>query len=403
MKSIPLSERPTCSSFNNKTKNIFISEFRVAGKYLFCSKIKSLLILILALIPVIFLAGFNMEWKNEKDNKKIEIKGIYGSPDAFWKKGHRLDQLGVNSIFLSGGSLNEKMMKRAGEEKLKIFAEFPVLNGKNYVDKHPEAWAVDNEGNRVQPASWFMGVCPTEPGFRKYRMGELRKLLQKMAVDGVWMDYLHWHAQFEEPDPILPETCFCDNCLTAFESSTGISLPEGNTQTKAAYILNSHDKIWRSWRCSVIAGWARDFKMIIDQERPGALLGVFHCPWTDSEFNGARRRILGLDYDMLKEIVDVFSPMVYHGRMGRDPAWVGENIEWFCKKLGIKYGTYPKVWPIVQAYDDPKIISPGEFGKVLKMGLSSASTGVMMFTAASVAGDASKTATMQKVYSEVKE
>jgi len=402
MKSIHLSERQTCSSCNNKTKKNLISEFRAAGKYRFSSKTKSVLIIILAFMSVVFLACFNMERKNKKVNKKIEIRGIYGSPDAFWKKGHRLDQLGVNSIFLSGGSLNEKMMTHAREEGLKVFAEFPVLNGKNYVDKHPEAWAVDKEGNKVQPASWFMGVCPTEPGFRRNRMAELRKLLQRMAVDGVWMDYLHWHAQFEEPEPILPETCFCENCLTTFQAATGIDLPEGTTRLKAAYILDSHDKIWRTWRCAVIAGWARDFKIIIEQERPGALLGVFHCPWTDSEFNGARHRILGLDYDMLKEIVDVFSPMVYHGRMGRDPAWVGENIEWFCNRLEIKPGTYPKVWPIVQAYDDPKIITPGEFGNVMKMGLSSASTGVMMFTASSVAGDDSKTSVMQKIYSEVK-
>jgi hypothetical protein len=244
-----------------------------------------------------------------------------------------------------------------------------------------------------------MGVCPTEPGFRQYRMSELRKLLQRFDLDGVWMDYLHWHAQFEEPEPILPETCFCEHCLAAFKASTGIDLPEGKTSEKAAWILGNHDRIWRDWRCSVIAGWSGDIKMIINQERPGALLGIFHCPWSDSDFNGARRRILGLDYHMLKEIVDVFSPMVYHGRMGRTPDWVGENIEWFCREMNINPGVFPKVWPIVQAYDGPEIISPEEFEKVLGYGLSSASTGVMMFTSNSVAENEKKIETMKKVYS----
>ncbi len=72
----------------------------------------------------------------------------------------------------------------------------------------------NEKGERARPASWFMGICPTEPGFHAYRLEELQELLRTLDVDGVWMDYVHWHAQFEEPEPILPETCFCENCLS---------------------------------------------------------------------------------------------------------------------------------------------------------------------------------------------
>ena len=147
-----------------------------------------------------------------------------------------------------------------------------------------------------------------------------------------------------------------------------IKVPEGSTPEKAEWILSTNDGAWRSWRCSVIAGWVRDFKQIIKEEKPGALLGVYHCPWDDDDFNGARRRTLGLDYDSLRGIVDVFSPMVYHGRMGKSPEWVKENIEWFCKRLNVTAGTFPKVWPIVQCYNDPKTISPAEFESVLRYG-----------------------------------
>jgi hypothetical protein len=331
-------------------------------------------------------------------SKEIEIRGIYGSPDAFWKKNLRLDELGVNAIFIHDGSINESMMKRAKNEGLKVFAEFATLNGKHYVEEHPEAWAIDEKGNKVKPATWFMGVCPTEPGFRQHRTNELRKLLRKFDLAGIWMDYLHWHAQFEDPEPILPETCFCEHCLTGFQSASGINVPEGSTSKKAAWILTNHDTAWRNWRCSVIAGWVRDFRRIINEEKPGALLGVYHCPWDDNDFNGARRRNLGLDYDTLRSIVDVFSPMVYHGRMGKSPEWVKENIQWFSDRLNIKAGSFPKVWPIVQAYNDPKIISAGEFEKVLEYGSGAQATGVMMFTSNSVAEDERKIATMKKVY-----
>jgi Glycosyl hydrolase-like 10 len=333
-------------------------------------------------------------------SKQIEIRGIYGSPEPFWKKNLRLSELGVNSIFIHHGSINANMIERAKTDGLKVFAEFATLNGKNYVDKHPEAWAIDQEGNKVQPATWFMGVCPTEPGFRQHRITELRELLRKFELDGIWMDYLHWHAQFEDPEPILPETCFCEHCLTGFQSASRVNVPDGNTSKKAAWILTHHDKAWRNWRCSVIADWVRDFKKIIKEEKPGALLGVYHCPWNDADFNGARRRTLGLDYDTLKKIVDVFSPMVYHGRMGKSAAWVKENIEWFSKRLDIEPGKFPKVWPIVQAYNDPNTISAEEFEKVLQYGLAAQATGVMMFTSNSVAEDDLKIATMKKVYRE---
>jgi hypothetical protein len=143
--------------------------------------------------------------KSVEIEKEI-IRGVYGNPKPFWDKELYLNDLGVNAIFVHSGSINHEMVKRAKSEGLKVFAEFATLNGKNYVEKHPEAWAINEEGEKVQAASWFMGVCPTEPGFRQYRFDQLRDLLLKHDLDGVWMDYVHWHAQFEEPEPILPET-----------------------------------------------------------------------------------------------------------------------------------------------------------------------------------------------------
>jgi len=334
--------------------------------------------------------------------KKIEIRGIYGSPELFWKKGHKLSDLGVNAIFMHDKSINESIMRNAKADGIKVYAEFPTLNGKGYVESHPEAWPIDKNGNKVEPATWFIGVCPTEPGFRRHREEEVRKLLHKHDLAGIWLDYVHWHAQFEDQEPILPETCFCDNCLMTFQSASAIKLPEGTTAEKAGWILFNYDKAWRDWRCSVVTDWVRDFKKIVHDEKPGALLGVYHCPWVDDDFDGARRRILGLDYDSLKNVADVFSPMVYHGRMSKDPLWVKENTEWFSTRLGIGSNNSPKVWPIVQAYDDPEKISPADFEKVLRYGVAGKSTGVMMFTSNSVAESDDKIAIMKKVYNEWK-
>jgi hypothetical protein len=353
-------------------------------------------------VTTTLLLGFFIVTLTVAQNK-IEIRGIYGSPEPLWKKDLRLDSLGVNAIFVHHGAINQEMIKRARAEGAKVFAEFASLNGKNHVDQHPEAWAINERGERVEPATWFMGVCPTEPGFENYRLTELTKLLRTLDLDGVWMDYVHWHAQFEDPEPILPETCFCENCLSRFQSASGIVIPEGNTTEKAKWILKQHDAAWRNWRCSVIADWVRDFRSVINREKPGILLGIYHCPWDDDDFHGARRRILGLDYDTLKELVDVFSPMVYHERMGRDPEWVRENITWFCKRIGITQGKPPKVWPIVQAHNDPGVVSADVFEKVMRYGVSAGASGVMMFTTYAIAEDEAKAEVVRKLYREWKE
>ena len=330
----------------------------------------------------------------------VEIRGVYGSPQPLWEKGYLLNELGVNAIFVHSGSIQPDMIARARSEGVKIFAEFATLNGKNYVEEHSEAWAVNDRGEKVEAASWFMGACPTEPGFRQYRFDQLKSLLSTYDLDGVWMDYVHWHAQFEEPEPILPETCFCDHCLYRFSADTKITLPVGTTSVKAQWIMNNYDHQWRDWRCLIIKEWAVEMKNIIKEIRPGALLGLYHCPWTDEEFDGARRRILGLDYDLLKETVDVFSPMVYHERMGREPSWVEENINWFCDRLAVSNDTYPKVWPIVQAYDGSGEVSEEAFETVLRGGLVGCSGGVMMFTTRAVAEKKEKVEVMKRVYGE---
>lgn len=326
--------------------------------------------------------------------KKLAIRGIYSNPKPFWAAGGRLDESGVNAVFVHAGSITPELAARVQSEGARLFAEFPTLNGKGYVETHPEAWPIDDKGEQAAPATWFLGACPSETGFRDFRMKQLETLLDRFDVSGVWMDYFHWHAQFEDPKPVLPETCFCASCTGAFESATGIRLPAGPVRERARLILKQHERRWRDWRVSQLLSWARDIGAVVRARRPGALLGVYHCPWMDEEYGGALRRVLGLDLARLSDHVDVLSPMVYHGRMHRKREWVREYIEWLSGKTPRK----TEVWPIVQAHNDPGTISAAEFDYVLRAGTTGRSTGVMMFTAQSVAADPEKMEVMRRFY-----
>ncbi len=329
------------------------------------------------------------------------IRGAYAHPKAFWDRGARLDEYGVNAVFIHGRSIDQATFDRAKEEGCKVFAEFATLNGKygDYVKNDPTAHPIDDSGNPAPPATWFMGVCPTHQGFRNYRMQELRELLERLPLDGVWMDYLHWHAQFEDPYPVFIKTCFSESCIGAFEAWADLKVRGETVPEKAKWIFLNAARRWEDWRVSVVVDWVREFRSIVKEVRPDALVGAYHCAWKDEDLGGVRRRCLGLDFSALKPYVDVFSPMVYHGRSGKPPDYVREFIEYFGDRFDMQTrpGRYPQVWPIVQAHDEPRI-EPDEFEQVLRYGLGGRSTGVMMFTLGSVAKDDGKMAAMKRVY-----
>ncbi|MBA3975889.1 MAG: hypothetical protein C0504_16915 [Candidatus Solibacter sp.] len=325
--------------------------------------------------------------------QSVPVRGVYSDPRPLWNAGHKLSGLGINAVFVHGGSINQTLFDRATAEGAKVYAEFATLNGKGYVEKHPEAWPINEKGEPAPAASWFMGVCPTDPAFRQYRVKQLEDLLSKFNLAGVWLDYFHWHAQFEDPHPILPETCFNTSCLRAFQKSAGIKLPSEDPAAAARFILSKHETAWRRWRAEVLLDWAKQFRSIVKQRRPNALIGVYHAPWTDSEHSGARYRTLGLDIPLLAPVFDVFSTMVYHGRMGQSPAWVGENVKWLVGQVGPS-----KVWPIVQATGEPTPISAQEFESVMRKAVEPGSTGIMMFTTRAIAEDPAKTEVLRRLY-----
>ncbi len=332
------------------------------------------------------------------------IRGTYGHPRAFWEQGLRLDDYGVNAVFIHGASLDAGTVARAREEGCRVFAEFATLNGQygDYVAHHPEAHPIDDQGASVAPATWFLGACPTDPGFRQFRLQALRELLAAVPdVDGVWMDYLHWHAQFEDPYPIFVKTCFNDCCLAAFQTWSGCVLPEGSVVERSKWIFMNVARLWEDWRVSILVDWAREIHQIVKTHNPRALVGNYQVAWKDEDLGGVRRRCPGLDIAAMAPWVDVFSPMIYHGRGGKSPEYVRDYVEYFSERFSIHREGSPRLWPIVQAHDEPRI-EPEEFARVLEYGLGGQSSGVMMFTLDSVVGDAGKLAAMQRVYCHAK-
>ena len=104
------------------------------------------------------------------------VRGVYGDLKPFWKAGHRLDEHGINAVFVRSGSIDDELVRRARGEGCRVFAEFATLNGGygDYVRKNPDAHPIDDQGQPARKATWFMGVCPSHRPFRESRMNALR-------------------------------------------------------------------------------------------------------------------------------------------------------------------------------------------------------------------------------------
>ena len=332
---------------------------------------------------------------SQKQDVDVFVKGIYGNPERVLHAGYQFDELGVNAVFIRRSSLNQPFYNQAKAQGCRVFVEFPTLNGKGYIEEHPEAWPINEQGKLAEPADWFMGVCPTDPDFKAYRAEQLRETLANYLVDGVFLDYLHWHAQFETDQPILPETCFCDRCTGIFETTHAIQIPKADKADRAQWILANEEPAWRAWRNGILNTWVDDMGEILKENQPEALLGAFYSAWFPDDHDGALYNTLGIDVPSLAARVDVLSPMLFHQMLVRPVTWAGDYLNWLDTVMPTPR---PLVWPIVQAHDKPGIVSPQEFGKALREGSRAPASGVMMFSEQSLLENPEKIKVMREFY-----
>jgi len=314
----------------------------------------------------------------------VAVRGIYGGvPQEILDSGRGLQEYGVNAVWLGSGSLTPERMALLRGEGVQVYAEFNTLHVARYLEDHPDAAPIGPDGEVSPPPDGWQGICPTHEAYRKSRMEAFRRLLQDFAVDGVWLDYHHSHASWEQAVPNLPDTCFCHRCLRRFREETGTKLPKGPTATIASALLSTHRERWVRWRCDVFTDWVREFRAILDSTRPSALLGTFHNPWSDDDFDGARIDKLAIDLEAQAASVDVFSPMPYHARFGHvdDPEWISRQVGWLGQRLGIEGtpGEEHRIWPIVQISDWGEAVPLEQVPIVLDHGSRRPATGVMVF------------------------
>jgi hypothetical protein len=340
---------------------------------------------------------------DDETHPHIKIRGIYGGvPVELLEDGKTLKGFGVNAIFMGSGAINTERMALLKKHGAKVFAEFNTMHVAGYLKDHPDAAPVGVDGKVCPPPQGWQGICPTHPAYRRFRMDAFRQVLNDFEIDGIWLDYHHSHASWERAEPEMPDTCFCHRCIAQFAKDTGTKLPDASPPQIAGLLLDKHKERWVQWRCDVFTDWVREFRSIIEQTRPAALLGTFHCPWSDTDFGGALRNKLAIDLKGQAEYVDVFSIMPYHARFGHanDPQWISRQTAWLGNHLGImgEPDERHKIWPIVQLSDWGESVTAGQVRSVLEHGTRLPATGVMVFAWGSLRRQPEKVNEMGEFY-----
>jgi hypothetical protein len=332
----------------------------------------------------------------------LKIRGIYGGyPREILQRGETPADYGINAVWIGSGSLDAAEIDRYHGLGVKVYAEFNSMHFAAFLKDHPDAAPIGPDGKPSPPPHGWQGVSPFHAGYRRDRMQEFRRVLKSFDIDGIWLDYHHSHASWERADPSLPDTDFSPAALRQFSEKTGIELP-ADTPAAAALLLGKHREAWTEFRCGVFSDWVREYRDVLNDVRPGALLGTFHCPWSPEDYDGAIRHKLAIDLPSQASYLDVFSIMPYHARFGHaaDPAWIARQVQSLGELLTIrgKPDERKKIWPIVQLSDWGEQVPVGQIEMVLAYGSQLPATGVMAFHWSGMSKEWGKVAALGRAY-----
>lgn len=182
-------------------------------------------------------------------------------------------------------------------------------------DQHPELIPIGVDGKPIRYGRLVQGVCLSQREFLAQTEAALVAGARAFQPAGIWLDYLTYAGWFEEPDPDLQESCFCQACIDEFCTATQVDA------TTPAQILAHHAATWTQHKCARIAAFGAHYAQIIRNHLPNCLVGAYMCPWTPDEFDGALRRIFAQDYALLAPSIDIFTPLIYAQKSGRQPDW----------------------------------------------------------------------------------
>ena len=181
--------------------------------------------------------------------------------------------------------------------------------------KFPHLVPKGPDGLPIRYGQHLQGICLSNMDFLDEIENRLKAGLSSYSPAGIWLDYMTYGGWFEDPNPDLQDSCFCDQCVTHFNENTDID------EQYPQRIIALYHKEWIDYKCLRVSQFTAHYTSIIRSMCPDTVIGMYMCPFTPEEYDGALRSIFAQDYDLLAPYVDVFTPLIYCAKSGRDTGW----------------------------------------------------------------------------------
>ncbi len=241
--------------------------------------------------------------------------GPYGSTALAYVD--RFAPYGANACWFHG--FDATAFEACASHGIAACVEFPTFRAD--FGAHPELIPVGVDGYPMRHGDLVQGVCLSQRDFVAQIEAELVAGMRTFQPAGIWLDYLTYAGWFETPYPDLQESCFCPACIAEFCTATGVDA------TSPREILAQHAGRWTRHKCERIAAFAVRYVDLIRAQMPTCVVGVYMCPWTPTELDGALTRIFAQDYTLLAPAIDVFTPLIYVKKSGRAVGWGRDFLE----------------------------------------------------------------------------
>jgi hypothetical protein len=284
---------------------------------------------------------------------------------------------GIRQAILPPSFFREDKMVRALEKNgIGLWLNLPVFYNQEYLERHPEDYAVTSKGNRAIH-DWCHFVCPSREAYLENFVRDLRVLLARLEPEIVSLDFIRHFVFWEgvdlksNPDAI-EDGCYCDACLDAFEKFSGEKVQRNQP---AKQIRSSMKRAWGDWKCNRIAGTA---DMLFEEIRSGAKharRSIKTVPWSESDLDGAIRSSAGQDVPRLARNVDMVAPMAFTQALGQTPAWKRQLLEHVREISGKPVLSYLQTDKLIR----PEEITIAQFEAELKESLGKEWAGMVVF------------------------
>lgn len=307
---------------------------------------------------------------------------IYDYSGGFRKLFDEWRELGINTAFVSPTlESNQEFRNLAKKNGVATFIILPIFYNPEELEKRPDLYAITARGEKAGE-EWVKFVCPTREDYRSQRIEYVKNLVREHNPDGISLDFIRYFIFWEKVYPertldSLPQTCFDQHCLEAFQKATGLKIPPNLSDTgqQAKWIIENHLQEWTRWKCGIIAGMVKSMAEEARKVKSSIKINVHTVPWRRDDFGGAMKIIAGQDLAQISPFVDYFSPMCYHHMVLRDSAWVHSVVE------DVYAWTKGQVLPSIQVEEAyiTATLSPTEFKAALTEALKPPSRGVVFW------------------------